>query len=123
MREDLYVTYKRVNGIYHSNALNEKRRQQCNKLVAEWLPLFFTDALNLVRLMKFIMDALVSCRRINYLTSVNDYTDASRTITAALRISGVQVTYILDSIVLLRSYPATTRTVQRSAFTCKTLKT
>lgn len=48
MREDLCVTHKPVNGIYHFNALGDKRRQHCNRLVAEWLPLSCTDALNLV---------------------------------------------------------------------------
>lgn len=40
------------------------------------------------------------------------------TITAAFGISGVQVSRILDSITLLRGYPAKIRTVQGPEFTC-----
>lgn len=82
----------------------------CSGLVTEWLPLYCTDAPNLARLMNIIMDALVSCRRINCVLCVDHYTEASLTITVAIRISGVQVTYILDSIVLLRDFLVTIRT-------------
>lgn len=64
------------------------------------------------------MEALFNCRRINCLACVNDYTDASLTITVALWISGVQVAYILDSIVLLGGNLVTIRTAQGLAFTC-----
>lgn len=65
--------------------------------------------------MKVIMDALVSCCHINYLTCIDDYTDASRTITVALRIC-VQATYIV------RGYLATTRTAQRRHLPARLLK-
>lgn len=95
-----------------------KRRWRRNRLVTEWLPPYCTDAPILTRLMNIIMDALVSCRRINYVPCLDDYTDASLAITVALQISGVQVTYILERIMLLRGYLETIRTSQRTAFTC-----
>ena len=75
--------------------------------LTEWLQLYFTDAPNLAWLMKIFMDALVSCRCINCVLSVDDYTESSLTINVAFRISDVQVTYILDSIMLLRGYLVT----------------
>lgn len=43
------------------------------------------------------------------------------TVPAAFGISGVQVTRILDSIALLRGYPATIRTGEEPEFTCRAL--
>jgi putative transposase len=71
--------------------------------------------------MDFVMDALASGRRLKYLTCADDFTKKCMTITAAFGISGVQVTHILDSIVLFRGYPATIRTDQGPEFTCRAL--
>jgi len=58
------------------------------------------------------MDALATGRRIKCLTCVDDFTKECLTVTVAFKISGVQVTRILDSIALFRGYPATIRTDQ-----------
>lgn len=60
--------------------------------------------------MDFVMEALPSALRNKCLTCVYDFTKEYLTITAAIGISGVQVTRILDSIALFRGYPATIRT-------------
>lgn len=52
--------------------------------------------------MSFVIDALASARRIKCLTYVYDFAKEYQTITAAFRISDVQVTRILDRIALLR---------------------
>jgi len=52
---------------------------------------------------------------------VDDFTKECLTVTVAFGISGVQVTRILDSIALFRSYPATIRTDQGPEFTCHAL--
>jgi putative transposase len=49
---------------------------------------------------------------------VDDFTKEYLTITTAFMITGMQFTRILDSIALLRGYPATVRTVQGPGFTC-----
>ncbi len=65
--------------------------------------------------------ALASGRRIKCLTYVSDFTKECLTIATAFRITGVQVTRILDSIALSQSYPATIRTDQGPEFTCRAL--
>ncbi|MDV2808996.1 integrase core domain-containing protein, partial [Klebsiella pneumoniae] len=55
-------------------------------------------------------------------TTLSDASDYDQTVHAVrLRISGVQVTRILDSIALFRGYPATIRTDQGPEFTCRAL--
>jgi len=56
-------------------------------------------------------------RRIKCLTCVEDFTKECVTVAVAFGISGMQATYILDSIVLFRGYPATIRTNQEPEFT------
>lgn len=65
------------------------------------------------------MDALAIGRRIKCLICVDDFTKECLTVTVTFGISGVQVTRILDSIVLFRSYPATIRTDQGPEFTSR----
>ncbi|MCS3432164.1 hypothetical protein M2387_002720 [Klebsiella sp. BIGb0407] len=70
----------------------------------------------MTRSMGFVIDALTASRRIKCLTCVDDFTKEWLTITAAFGISGVQVTLILDRIMLFRGYPATIRIVQGPEF-------
>lgn len=67
------------------------------------------------------MDALASGCRIKRMTFEDDFTKECLTITAAFRISGAQVTPILDSIALFCGYPATISTDQGPEFTCHAL--
>lgn len=87
-----------------------KRRRRSKGLATELLPLLRPEAQNLAWSMDFVIDALASGRRIKCLTCVDDFTKVCLTIPVAFGISGVQVTRILDSIALFRSYPATIRT-------------
>lgn len=66
------------------------------------------------------MDALASGRRIKCLTCVDDFRECL-TIITVFGITGVQVPRILESIALLRGYPATITIVQSPEFTCHTL--
>lgn len=50
------------------------------------------------------MEALVTGRRIKFLTCVDDFTKECLTVTVAFGIPGVQVTRILDCIALFRGY-------------------
>lgn len=120
-REGLHVNHKLVYRIYHLNGLSVKRRRRRKGLATERFPLLRPDASNLTWSMDFVMDALAIGRRIKRLTCVDDFTNECLTITAAFGISGVQVTRILDSIALFRSYPATIRTNQAPEFTCRAL--
>ncbi len=106
-REGLYVNHKRVYRLYHLTGLGVKRRRRRKGLATERLALLRPAARNLTWSVDFVMDALVTGRRIKCLT-----------ITIAFGISGVQVTRILDSIALFRGYPATIRTDQGAEFTC-----
>lgn len=72
--------------------------------------------------MDFVMDALASRRRIKCLTCVNDFAKECLTITAAFRISGVQIMRFLDSIALFPGYPTTIITEQSPKFTCRALE-
>ncbi len=103
------------------SAAGGKRRRRRKGLETERFPLLPPDAPNLTWSMDFVMDALANGRRIRYLTCVNDFTEEYLTITAAFGITGVQVTRILDSIVLFRGYPTTIRTDQGPEFTCRAL--
>ncbi len=67
------------------------------------------------------MDALATGRRIKCFTCVDGFTKKSLTVTIAFGIAGEQVTRFLDSIALLRGYPAMIRTDQGPEFTCKAL--
>jgi putative transposase len=85
------------------------------------LPLLGPDAPYLNWSMDFVMNALATCRRIECLTCVDDFTKECLAITAAFGISGGQVTRVLDSIALFRGYPTTIRTDQGPEFTCRAL--
>lgn len=98
-----------------------KRRRRRKGLATERLPLLRPAAPNLTWSMDFVMDALTTGRRIKCLTCVDDFTKECLMFTVVFRISGAQVTRILDSIGLFRAYPATTRAGQGPEFTCLTL--
>lgn len=53
------------------------------------------------------MNALATGSRIKCLTCVDDFTKKCLAVTVTFRISGVQVTRILDSITQFCGYPAT----------------
>ena len=120
-REGLYVNHKRVYHLYHLNGLSVKRRRRRKALATERLPLLRPDAPNLTWSMDFVMDALASGRRIKCLTCVDDFTKECLTITFAFGISGVQVMPIVESIALLRGYPAMIRTAQGPEITRRAL--
>jgi putative transposase len=82
-------------------------------------PLLRPDALNLTWSMDFVMGTLASGHRIKCLTSGDDFTKECLTNAAIFEISGAQVMRILDSIALLRGYPATIITYQGPEFTCR----
>lgn len=67
------------------------------------------------------MDVLAARRRVKSLTREDEFAKECLTVTINFGITGAQVTHILDSIALLRSYPATIRTDQRPEFTCRAL--
>jgi putative transposase len=100
---------KRVYRIYHLNELSVKRRRRRKGLATERFP-HRPDA-NLTWSMDFVMDALANGRRIKCLNCVDNLTKVSDSY-CCIRISGVQITRILDSITLFRGYPATIRTDQ-----------
>lgn len=120
-REGLCVNHKRIYRIYNLNGLSVKRRRRRKGLATERLPLLRPDAPNLAWLMDFVMDALGNSCRIKCFTCVDDFTKKCLTITIAFGITGIQVTRILDSIALLRGYPATIRTDLGPGFTCRAL--
>jgi transposase InsO family protein len=99
-REGLYVKHKRVYRLYHLKGLSVKYRQCRKGLVTERLPLLRPAAPNLTWSMDFVMDALANERRITGLTCVDVFTKECLVVTVACGILGVQVTRILDSIVL-----------------------
>lgn len=106
----LHFNHKRVYCLYHISGLGVKRRR-CRKVLAtERLPLLRPATPNLTFSMDFVMDALVTGRRIKYLTIIT-----------AFGILGVQVTCILDNIALFRRYPVTIRTDQGPEFTFRAL--
>ncbi|EOC3070239.1 IS3 family transposase [Cronobacter malonaticus] len=120
-REGLHVNHKRVYRLYHLRGLGVKRRRRRKGLTTERLPLFRPAAPNLTWSMDFVMDAFATCRRIQCLTCVDEFTKECLTITIVFGISDVHHKRILDSIALFRGYPATIRTDQGPEFTCRAL--
>lgn len=64
------------------------------------------------------MDAMATGRMIKCLTFVNDFTKECLTVTVGFGVTGIQVTGILDNIVLFRVNPITIRTDKLQKFTC-----
>jgi hypothetical protein len=94
-----------VTNRYTANGLVVKHRRRLKGLVNEWLPLLHSEAPNVDSLMKFVMGVLASGHRIRSLICLDNFLKEFLTITTAFGISGALMLQILDSIVLLRSYP------------------
>ena len=72
-REGLHVNHKRVYRLYHLSDLVVKRRRRRKGLATERLPMLRPTAPNLTWSMDLVMDALVTGRRIECLTCVEQY--------------------------------------------------
>jgi len=110
------VNHKKVYRLYREAGLAVRKRKRRKGVMVERQPLVLPDAPNHTWSMDFVMDSLVSGRRIKCLTIVDDFTKECLDIPVAMGISGEQVVRTLDGIAAFRGYPKAVRTDQGPEF-------
>ena len=108
-REGLHVNHKYLWCLYPLSGPGVNCRRGRRVRVTERLPLLRLAAPGLSWSPYFVMDAQASWRRIKCYICVDDFTNEYLSVSLTSGISGMQVTRILDSIVLFHGYPVTLR--------------
>lgn len=119
-REGLVVNHKRTERIYREEGLSlrTKRRKKRPSLRVQMPP---ATAPNQVWAMDFISDRLADGRKVKILSLIDECTKECLALEADTSLNGVGVTRILDSVVLLRGYPAAIRSDNGPEFTSRAL--
>ena len=120
-REGIHANHKRVYRLYRQAQLTVRRRRRRKLVMLERQPLTMPNGPNETWSMDFVMDSLVSGRRIKCLTIVDDFTRECLDIAVDFGISGGYVARVLETIGQFKGLPRAIRTDQGPEFTSRDL--
>jgi len=120
-REGVEVNHKRVYRLYRAAELAVKRRKRRKGVMVPREPLALPAKRNEVWSMDFVMDALVTGRRIKVWTVVDGCAKKAVDLVADFGIPGHYFARILDQVARFRGYPKAVRTDQGPEFTGRAL--
>lgn len=120
-REGVEVNHKRVYRLYRAAELAVKRRKRRKGVMVPREPLALPTKRNEVWSMDFVMDALVTGRRIKVWTVVDGCAKKAVDLVADFGIPGHYFARILDQVARFRGYPKAVRTDQGPEFTGRAL--